>query len=124
VDDANRLWRWLGRDEALDPGNTFNVPRLSATGLEPRTYGCTYDASVPLADLQAWVDMKSTGTLPTVIGSTWTAPPLEDFNLTEARALAVLAGMELSLNQSEIQPNIFLDAILGAKGLLRIAPEI
>jgi hypothetical protein len=124
LDDSNRLFRWLGRDEAPDPGATFNVPRLSETGTEPRTYGCTYDASVQLEILQAWIDMKATNTLPTSIPAVgWVAPDLSEYNLTEAKALAVVAGMELSLNQSEIMPTVFLDAILSAKGLSRIPVE-
>ncbi len=124
IDDANRLWRWLGRDEAPDPGNTFNAPRLSENGQEPRTYGCTYDASVPLEHLQAWVETKASGVLPMSIGASWIAPDLSEYNLTEERALAVVAAMELSLNQSEIQPTVFVDAILNAKALQRISVAI
>jgi hypothetical protein len=124
LDDANRLFRWLGRDEAPDPGATFNIPRLSGNGLEPRTYGCTYDASVQLEILQAWIDMKATNTLPTEIpAADWVAPDLTEFNLTQARALEVVAGLELSLNQSDILPITFLQAILSAKGLQIIPVE-
>jgi hypothetical protein len=67
--------------------------------------------------------MKSAGVLPTQIGDHWSAPPLDEFNLTVEQAERVLSNLHLAVNHGWMSPVDFFQSVLAINGLTQIHPE-